>query len=258
MKTALMLLLAASLSGTIEANPVSKTIDSQNAALSDSRHSQRKIDTLDQATQQDLQQYRQLLQQINNEQRYQSYLQQMVTSQQQELEQLQQQQQAIEQTKTDIVPFIQQQLDELTRLVDQDLPFLSQERSQRIQQLYLNMSRADVSLAEKFKQLLSRYLVEAEYGQTLQQYSGELSTEQGTLAVRYLRIGRLAYYYQTDDGQRSAIWNSIQQQWQPLDPQYNPLLTKAIAIAAQSRQADVMTLPIFKMLSTTGADHVTP
>ena len=55
--------------------------------------------------------------------------------------------------------------------MDLDIPFLMEERMERIAFLQDTLDRADVSVAEKFSQVLQAYQVENTYGTTIEAYT---------------------------------------------------------------------------------------
>ena len=75
---------------------------------------------------------------------------------------------------------------------------------------------------------------------------GELSgsTVEQDLHVNYLRMGRMALYYQSLNGQESGLWLPSEQSWQVLDSDQNLIITKAIQIAQQQRVPELLPLPV--------------
>src|SRR5690606_20286721 len=62
-----------------------------------------------------------------------------------------------------IQPLIMRMLDALEQFIALDKPFLLEERTARIQMLRDNQDRADISVSEKFLQLLEAYKIESDY-----------------------------------------------------------------------------------------------
>ncbi len=175
---------------------------------------------------------------------YNSQLEKLITAQQQELNSTEQQLASLEQTELTVLPLLEQMQAGLRRFVEADLPFLQSEREERLQRLDNLLSRADVSLAEKYRQLLNAYQTEVEYGRTLEAYSGELIGAAGSREVNFIRLGRTALYYQTRDGQESGIWNAGSGQWDSLPDSQNVAVHKAIQLARQQVVPDLLTLPL--------------
>ena len=82
------------------------------------------------------------------------------------------------------------------------------------------LARADVSEAEKFRQLLQAYQIEAEYGSRLDHYSAELVLDGAPRRVDVLALGRVS---PAGDDRRSlpgGRWSAEHKQWQALDGQW--------------------------------------
>ncbi|MGY0218022.1 DUF3450 domain-containing protein [Endozoicomonadaceae bacterium StTr2] len=175
---------------------------------------------------------------------YNRQIERLVQSQQQELVDLGNQLASIEETDQAVLPMLEAMVNTLDQFVAADLPFLKKERQKRLQKLRTLLVRADVSVAEKYRQILEAYLVEVQYGRTLESYSGQLETAQHKRQVNYLRLGRTALYYQTLNGQESALWLPEQQRWQLLDDANNLTLSQAIRIARQQQVPSLFDLPL--------------
>ncbi|MBL4631515.1 MAG: DUF3450 family protein, partial [Paraglaciecola sp.] len=73
-----------------------------------------------------------------------------------------------------------------------------------------NLARADISVAEKYRKIIEAYQIEIEYGKTLEAYRGQLNERQ----VTFVKIGRLALFYQTLDQRETGVWNINTSLWQ--------------------------------------------
>ncbi|WP_286238885.1 DUF3450 domain-containing protein [Neptuniibacter halophilus] len=174
---------------------------------------------------------------------YNQQMAQLVASQQAEMADLQQQIDSIEEMDQSVLPMLNRMLSTLQQFVSADTPFLPQERQQRIARLHALLKRADISVAEKYRQILQAYLVEVEYGRTLEAYSGSLPDAEGR-QVTFLRLGRVALYYQSLDRRQSALWQPSQQRWQMLDEAQNLALGQAIQVALQQQVPALLNLPL--------------
>ena len=54
----------------------------------------------------------------------------------------------------------------LAELLTEDAPFLTEERTERIDNLQVLIDRADVTVGEKFRRIMEAYIIEADYGRT--------------------------------------------------------------------------------------------
>lgn len=226
---------------TADPAPLKKVIKSQIQVDQAAKQSQQKIDKLDDESAQMLAEYRSLLRQTESLQAYNDQLDKLVGSQKNELESITQQLENIETTQREIVPLMLNMITVLEQFIALDLPFLPEERQQRVEQLHILMERADVSLAEKYRRVLEAYQVETEYGRTIETYKGELEHDGDIRTVDFLRIGRLSLYYLTLDGQEAGYW---QQGWQLLDNDYRNEIEKGIKVAKKQLPPDLLVLPV--------------
>ena len=190
-----LLLPLTSISGTLD-----NAIDTQVKTDVASQKSQQKIDSLSNEKKDMVAQYRETLRQTESLHAYNDQLEKLVSSQKKELSSMDEQLRNIENTQRDIVPLMLKMIETMVQFVELDIPFLPEERQQRIVQLQTLMERADVTIAEKYRRILEAYQVETEYGRTIEAYQGELTMDEKTRTVDFLRIGRVSLYYLTLDG----------------------------------------------------------
>ncbi len=234
------LLLLSPIASIADTDVVEKAISGQVKTEQAAKQSQQKIDKLDDQTSQMLAEYRSVLRQIDSLKAYNDQLDKLVNSQQNELSSIKQQLQNIETTQRDIVPLMLNMVDVLEQFVALDIPFLPEERQNRITQLKTLMERADVTLAEKYRRVLEAYQVETEYGRTIESYQGELKLNNELFTVDFLRVGRVSLYYLTLDGQQAGYWDNG---WKLLDSSYRKDIEKALKIAKKQLPPDLLVLP---------------
>lgn len=206
--------------------------------------SQQKINKLDEKTRAAYDEYRATERQAELVEAYNRQLEKLVNAQQKEIAELDAQITSLDMTEQAVLPMLSRMTDMLSRFVDADTPFLLEEREQRVARLEGLLERADVSLAEKYRQILEAYLIEVDYGRTLEAWNGELELAGDSRQVTFLRLGRAALYYQTLDGRESGLWQPSRAEWQPLAASDNPVLDKAIRIAWQQAVPELLTLPL--------------
>ena len=202
--------------------------------------SQKKINQLDDSRQDSLQQYRQIIAETEQLALYNAQMQQIVDNQQQELQSLDRQIGEIERTERGILPLMSRMLDSLDEFVSLDTPFLPNERATRIALLRDMMTRADVTVSEKFRRVLEAYQVEVDYGRNIEAYR---ASEQD-VSYDFLRIGRVALYRLANDGQKAWLWSRQQEKWLSLDPGYVRDLNQALKVARQTAAPQLLTLPL--------------
>ena len=147
--------------------------ESQNAIAVDARqavNSQNKVNKLDDDYQALLQDYRATNGEIDQLKLYNQQMSKIVANQESELSKIDQQIRDIEFTEQGILPLMSQMLDALEQFNDLDLPFLMKEREVRLAKLRELMTRADITVSEKYRRVLEAFQIEVEYGRTLETY----------------------------------------------------------------------------------------
>lgn len=235
----LMMMPIMSYAGNLE-----QAIDTQVKTDLAAQKSQQQIDNLSDETRQMLAEYRETLRQTESLQAYNNQLEKLVTSQQKELNSITLQLRNIEITQRDIVPLMLKMIDAMAKFVELDIPFLPEERQQRVEQLQALMQRADVTVAEKYRRILEAYQVETEYGRTIEAYQGKLTADDNIRTVDFLRIGRVSLYYLTLDAQEAGIWDQKSGQWQQLDNEYRQPIVQALKVARKQLPPDLLVLPV--------------
>ena len=228
----------------IVADPLNEAIQTQVKGNVDAIRSQNKIDQLSDETRNMLAEYRQNTRETRTLGEYNDHLAKLVESQGLEKASLQQQLQEIEVTKREIVPLMLRMLETLEAFVGFDLPFLPEERQNRLANLRGLMVRADVSTAEKFRRVLEAYQVESDYGRTIEAYRANLKRGDTERPVDFLRLGRVALFYQSLDGGESGIWNQANKTWEELPDKYSKAVRDGLRIARKEAAPDLLTLPI--------------
>jgi Protein of unknown function (DUF3450) len=210
--------------------------DEQSAA------SQQQINTLRERTQDAASRYAQALADAESLERYNSQLSEQVESQNEEIASIEQQLVDIETTNREVQPLMQQMVDTLETFVALDLPFLIEERTKRVQNLKNMMSRADITISEKYRLILEAYQIELDYGQSLEAYEGRLGTGADARTVEFVKLGRVSLMYQTLDGEETGYWDAQQKTWVE-DNSYAEAVEIALRMVDGGRQ-DLLTVPV--------------
>lgn len=144
-----------------------------------------------------------------------------------------------------VQPLILRMLDGLDQFVGLDVPFHAEERQARLEMLRNNQERADISVSEKFRQILEAYKIESEYGRKMDTYEDSLVVAGQEREVNILRVGRVALMYQTKDGVMSGAWDQKQRAWVELDAgQYRSSIRDGIKIAKKQASIGIMKMPV--------------
>ncbi|WP_324171090.1 DUF3450 domain-containing protein [Sulfurimonas sp.] len=245
MKKNLLFILLALLCTNITAKELDTTITLTKQANKHSINSQKKIDLLVIKKEKlyskfKIQNYE--LKSLNN---YNIELNEIINSQNSEKKSILNQIDEIDKTKREILPLIKNMLISLDEMIQNDIPFLPKERAKRIKRLKHLMKRSDVSIATKYRAVIEAYEIETQYSRTIETYNDILETQGLSKNVKFLRIGRIALYYVTENNKESAIWDKETKDWNILDAGYSKKLNKAIKIAAKKGVPNLLNLPMF-------------
>lgn len=230
-------------SASIAAN-LNQAVGENSSANSSAQQSQRKIDSLSEQTDKLFNEYKVVSKEVDGLLVYNSQLEKQITNQINEMQKLGESIDQVTVIERQIIPLMLRMIDGLKQFVELDVPFLPQERQERITNLEQLMDRADVSVAEKFRKVLEAYQIENEYARTIEAYRGTLNVDGNSREVDFLRIGRLSLIYQTDDAKISGIWNKKEQRWEPLSNQYRSAIRDGLRIARKEVAPNLLKLPV--------------
>jgi hypothetical protein len=217
---------------------VQVAVDSNKAAAS----TQKRIDTLNDQTDDLTGQYRNAINEIESLRAYNAQLTKVVQDQRDQVESMNQQMTHLEQTNRGVVPMIIEMVDMLGKIVEADIPFRKDERLKRVATLENLLDSSKVTTAELYRKVTEAYGIELDYGSTVDAYSGNLT---GGKEVDFLRVGRTTLIYQTLTQDVSGWWNSKTNKFEELDRRYNAEIKEAIRIAKKQASPNLAGLPIF-------------
>lgn len=209
----------------------------------DSARVQKGIDQISDQTDELAAQYRTVLKQIDSIDIYNAQLNALIVSQEKELASLQEQLDRVEEVGRSVTPLMLRMINALEATVNLDIPFLLDERSERVAKLRLLMTRAAVTNSEKYRMIMEAYQTENEYGRTIEAYRSSLKRGDREVKVDFLRFGRIALVYQTLDGMESGVWNHNKKAWEPLDASYRTAIREGLRIARKQAAPDLIRLP---------------
>jgi tetratricopeptide (TPR) repeat protein len=228
----------------VHSDILKQAINTDLATQKASIQAQEKIDRISDDTRKMLDAYRSATRQTETLRTYNQHIKQLIDSQLVEKQSLQKQLYDIENTQREIVPLILNMLDSLENFVKLDIPFLTEERQQRIKQLQQMMLRADITNAEKYRRILEAYQIENDYGNTIEAYRAFLPIDEANSAVDFLRLGRVALYYQRLDGSETGFWNRVEKRWETLPSDYTLAIRNGLRMARKEAAPDLLIVPI--------------
>lgn len=223
---------------------VERVIDEQGKFDSDSRSSQVKVTRYAQQTAELLGEYRVTLQQLDRIRVYNENLAAIVGDQDAEVASIGQQLEDFGNTEQGIVPLMLDMIADLKSFVELDLPFQTVERTTRVGNLEDNMTRSDLSVSEKYRQIMEAYKIEAGFGRNIESYEGSLMLDGVDTQVDFLRIGRIVLAYQTRDQSETGMWNKTARQWEGVDSGFRRAVTDGILLAKKQAAPTLLVLPV--------------
>ncbi|MDE0679643.1 MAG: DUF3450 domain-containing protein [Gammaproteobacteria bacterium] len=223
---------------------VNEMLAVQQSATADDRQAQAEVNALADETQEAVSEYRVRLQELDRIRRYNDNLQRTIDDQDREKASLTRQINEFGDLEQGIVPLLMDMVEDLDRFISLDVPFLMDTRRDMLTDLRDLMDRADVSIAEKYRQVMGAYQTEAAIGRNMESYPGELEIGGVNRKVDFLRVGRVLLAYQTPDREETGYWDTRSGEWRSLDDSYRSPITVGIRMARRLAPPDILTLPI--------------
>ena len=209
-----------------------------------SKDSQIIVSNLSDERQNLLGQYRLVLQQIDRLIAYNDYVERLIVDQEAQITDIRKQLDQFALIERGIVPLMLDSIDILDKFIDLDVPFLLEERKARVARLRTIMDLSDVTVSEKYRQIMDAYQIETTYGRDIEAYTGLLEIDGESRQVDFLRIGRTSLTYQTPDQEETGFWNKQAGQWEKLPNKYQSYVTQGLRVARKQVTPNLLELPI--------------
>ena len=241
---ALALLVGAGFVGAASAATLADIYQVAERINQQAKTSQARIDALEEETHKLLNEYKTVLKEIEGLRVYNRQVSKQIQAQEAEMTQLGESIDGATVIERQITPLMLRMIDALEQFVSLDLPFLLNERNERIERLREIMDRADVAVSEQFSQVLRAFQIENEYGRTMETYGDTINIEGVGRKADVLKVGRIALVFQTPDGTETGMWNKNTQSWEVLGDEYTTPVRNGIRMARKQLSVDMLTLPI--------------
>ena len=152
----------------LPAQILSQILETQTERTLKAQESQVRVDKVVTQTRSMEDQYRANLKEIDGLRIYNKLLELQVENQERVKVDLEQSIANVAIVNRQIVPVMTRMIDSLEQFISLDVPFLNQERTDRVEALKELMSRQDVTVAEKFRKVTEAYQIENDYGRTIE------------------------------------------------------------------------------------------
>ena len=124
-----------------------------------------------------------------------------------------------------------------------DVPFLMEERTERVEKLKDIMEQSNVNVAEKFRKVMEAYQIENDYGSSSEYYTQTIPLDGAPRSFNILRVGRIGLYFQSDDTGITGRWDNTDRQW-VIDNSIRNEVRKGLRMARQLIAPELIIVPV--------------
>ena len=227
-------------------NIVEDTIKISTISIEKSGLTQEQIVKLDEQTRVLLADYQSTSKEYDSLKLYNDQVQKIINSQIEEIENILIKIDELDQTNQRIVPFMLRMIDGLENFIQLDIPFLMDERTDRLNNLKVTMDRGDVSTSEKFRLIVEAYKTELEYGRTIEAYRDNIIIDDVETSADFLRVGRIALTYLTVDGSKGGYWDTNTQTWEKASSSIKRSTEDALKVASKQAPPALIKIPVYR------------
>jgi hypothetical protein len=230
-------------SGSVLAQTVDQVLQAEDRRLELAQQSQERINNTVEGTRSLEDTYRAINKEIDGLKVYNRLMTAQTSGQEAVLEDISISMSQVDMINRQIFPLMERMIDGLEQSIALDVPFLMEERTNRINDLKDIMERSDVSVAEKFRKVMEAYQIENEYGTSSETYTQALTLNDVTRSYNILRIGRVGLYFQSDDAEITGRWDHQAKEWKT-DNSARSEVRKGIRIAKQLIAPELIVIPV--------------
>lgn len=228
-----------------QANTLEAILNVGEEKTAAAKQSQAKIDRLAEEARDLLSDYKTVMKQVDGLKVYNARLQRQITNQERRIADIDESISEVTVIQRQMMPLVIRMIDGLEQFIQLDVPFELDERMARLEFLRDNVDRSDITVAEKFRQVLEAYNIELQYGRGVETYSDTIEINGVVRDVDFLRVGRVSLVYQTTDGEESGVWNASTQSWDPLPSgDYASAIRKGVRIAKKQATIELLNMPV--------------
>jgi hypothetical protein len=235
------------LAGVAHAQNVQSIVDAEVRRLNQAQQQQDQIDAIVEQTRDAFDEYQRVLKEIYTLEVYNDVQQRLVDDQNRDLDQLRASIDQVSVIERQILPLMTRMIDGLEDFIELDAPFLLEDRRARVQFLNDLVDRSDVTVAEKFRNVMEAWQTENDYGAFNDTYLGTVQIDGAERQVEFLKIGRVALLFLTPDRQIAGRWNPLTRSWDyPLAEDLRDSILQGLEMVNSGSPADaqLFTIPI--------------
>jgi hypothetical protein len=229
--------------GSVFAQTVDQVLQADQRRLNLAQQSQERINNIVEGTRSLEDQYRAINKEIDGLKVYNRLMRAQVEGQTATLEDIALSMDRVDVINRQIFPLMERMIDALEQSISLDIPFLMDERTERMANLKDIMQRSDVTVAEKFRKVMEAYQIENDYGTSVDFYTESLTIDGATRSFNMLRVGRIGLYFQSDDTQVTGRWNNETREWE-IDNSARNEVRKGLRMARQLIAPELIIVPV--------------
>ncbi len=222
-----------------------RAVNESKATVAEAKKSQQRIDQLDDATNQLLVDYRANLKQFELLSRFNKSRAKEVENQALRIGRLRADIENVAGLQQSMQPLMEDMVAKLDEFVKADIPFLMNERTERVERLKVRLSD-ETTPAQRFRLILEAYQIENEYGRTIESYVGSDVSADGTAleGLEFFRMGRLALIYKSPDDSVLRIYDAETKSFVDLDKSFLGDVKLGIRMANEQTAPNLLTVPV--------------
>ena len=237
--TVLIVLAITSISQAEQPKKIINTID---GSINTRKQTQKKTADWQSKKEQLKSRYYQLKDTLETKQIEINHLQEVIDRQKAYIERINRKIIEMEKIRQQLVPYLSNVITKMEEQVKNDLPFLIEERTSRINALKEIIHDPEITMGEKIRRTFEGLQVEMNYGKSVETTKEEIKYKGEKILVKVLRFGRTALLMQTLDEKEVGIYDGSE--WLELPRKYRSEINKAIDIAERRRPIEFVNLPV--------------
>lgn len=145
----------------------------------------------------------------------------------------------------EVPPLIIRMLDAMEQFIQLDAPYKRELRLERVASQRANLASAKITVAEKFRQVVELYNIEAEYARKVDSYADTINVDGQDIDAQILAVGRVSLMFQTADRSLTGAWDRAQNKWVVLPSgEYSDSVFNGIRMAQKKASNGILDLPV--------------
>lgn len=230
--------------GPVLAQEISTVQEKTKQAIESEISAQKQADEWSQEKEQLISEIRQNKTQLDwakyQSKRYAAYIER----EKQKIQELEYRKEEMRSLRRNLEPYLSKLIASLEDFIAKDLTFLTQERRERIQYLRDSVNDYHLSMSEKLHRVIEALQVEAEYGRSIEANPATLNVQGRSIEAEVLRVGRIAVFFRSMDGEKVGRWNPQSESWEYISADFSRAISDTIEMAKQQKSVELVDLPL--------------